>query len=108
MPNLNAKNNIATLIHLIVLQMFAEKNVKHTSLSCVNLCICAYPNTVLFGVTYTRPVQTIKKQNRRCANTGFSKSEVLLKSYTVELQWLEHLWDHENMFEAGVVRDNEG
>ena len=22
----------------------------------------------------------------------------------VELQWLEHLWDHENMFEAGVVR----
>ena len=23
--------------------------------------------------------------------------------YTVELQWLEHPWDHENMFEAGVV-----
>ena len=23
---------------------------------------------------------------------------------TVELQWLEHLWDHENMFETGVVR----
>ena len=27
--------------------------------------------------------------------------------YTVELQWLEHLWDHENMFEKGVVRANE-
>ena len=26
---------------------------------------------------------------------------------TVELQWLEHLWDHENMFETGVVRANE-
>ena len=26
---------------------------------------------------------------------------------TVELQWLEHLWDHENMFEKGVVRANE-
>ena len=26
---------------------------------------------------------------------------------TVELQWLEHLWDHENMFESGVVRANE-
>ena len=22
---------------------------------------------------------------------------------TVELQWLEHLWDHGNMFEVGVV-----
>ena len=27
---------------------------------------------------------------------------------TVELQWLEHLWDHENYFETGVVRANEG
>ena len=26
---------------------------------------------------------------------------------TVELQWLEHLWNHENMFETGVVRANE-
>ena len=23
---------------------------------------------------------------------------------TVELQWLEHLWDYENLFEARVVR----
>ena len=23
---------------------------------------------------------------------------------TVELQWLEHIWDHGNMFETGVVR----
>ena len=26
-------------------------------------------------------------------------------SYTEELQWLESLWNHENMFETGVVRD---
>ena len=26
---------------------------------------------------------------------------------TVELQWLEHLWNHENMFKTGVVRANE-
>ena len=26
---------------------------------------------------------------------------------TVELQWLEHLWDYENVFEIGVVRANE-
>ena len=24
-----------------------------------------------------------------------------------ELQWLEHLWNHENMFEVGVVRADE-
>ena len=27
---------------------------------------------------------------------------------TVELQWLEHPRDYENMFETGVVRANEG
>ena len=27
--------------------------------------------------------------------------------YTVELKWLEHLWNHENVFETGVVRANE-
>ena len=26
---------------------------------------------------------------------------------TVDVQWLEHLWNHENMFETGVVRVNE-
>ena len=28
--------------------------------------------------------------------------------YTVELQWLKHLRDHENQFETGVVRTNDG
>ena len=26
---------------------------------------------------------------------------------TVKLQWLEHLWNHENMSETGIVRANE-
>ena len=30
-----------------------------------------------------------------------------LEGNTVELQWLQHLWDHGNMFETGVVRANE-
>ena len=29
------------------------------------------------------------------------------KAVTVELQLLKHLWNHENMFETGVVRANE-
>ena len=29
------------------------------------------------------------------------------EGHTVELQWLEHLWDNENLFETGVVRANE-
>ena len=32
---------------------------------------------------------------------------VLYVSTTVELQWLEHVWNHENIFETGVVRGNE-
>ena len=28
--------------------------------------------------------------------------------HTVELQWLEHLRDYENLFETGVVRATEG
>ena len=28
--------------------------------------------------------------------------------YTVELQWLEHLWDRENLFEAWVIRATAG
>ena len=27
--------------------------------------------------------------------------------YTVELQWPEHLWNHVNMFETGVVQADE-
>ena len=30
-----------------------------------------------------------------------------LADVTVELQCLEHLWNHENMFKIGVVRANE-
>ena len=26
----------------------------------------------------------------------------LVLIYTVEIQWLEHLWSHENMFETGL------
>ena len=26
---------------------------------------------------------------------------------TVELQWLEHIWNHVNMFETGVFRASE-
>ena len=30
-----------------------------------------------------------------------------LDANTVELQWLEHLCNHENVFDTGVVRANE-
>ena len=35
------------------------------------------------------------------------KDAGVFKGNTVELQWFEHLWNHENMFETGVVRANE-
>ena len=47
----------------------------------------------------------------------WGKEEIMIKSRynrllnvitTVDLHWFEHLRDHENMFEARVVRANEG
>ena len=32
---------------------------------------------------------------------------MICRHNTVELQWLGHLWNYENMFETGVVRANE-
>ena len=41
----------------------------------------------------------------------FFKSSILVQvqscSVTVELQWLEHLWNRENIFETGIVRASE-
>ena len=34
-------------------------------------------------------------------------SMCLLGYGTSKIQWLEHLWNHEKMFETGVVRANE-
>ena len=33
--------------------------------------------------------------------------QFLKQETTVELHWLEHLWNHEIVFETGVVRANE-
>ena len=41
-------------------------------------------------------------------NSMVFKDYLVTLGYTVELQWLEHLWDYENLFETGVVRANEG
>ena len=35
-------------------------------------------------------------------------SYVFMKTYTVELQWLEYLWDHGNLFEIWIVLATEG
>ena len=35
------------------------------------------------------------------------RSVCVSKLFTVEFQWLQHLWNHENMFETGIVWANE-
>ena len=46
-------------------------------------------------------------------NSSISMSVIVLepvflsKVITAELQWLEHLWIHEKMFEIGVVQAND-
>ena len=48
----------------------------------------------------------IEESTLRYQCQGWVATEILYGD-TVELQWLEHLWNHENMFERGVVRANE-
>ena len=53
----------------------------------------------------------LRKTNTRQSsyNTRLCKYDYLeLRIYTVERQWLEHLWDHGNLFETWVVRATEG
>ena len=38
----------------------------------------------------------------------FTVYKACVSRNTVELQWLEHLWDYENMFVTGVVRAIQG
>ena len=53
-----------------------------------------------------RPDMTIDGYRGRKTTTQQQQQQQQIKC-TVELQWLEHLWDYENMFETAVVRANE-
>ena len=41
-------------------------------------------------------------------NSDFKISRWLYYKYKVELQWLEYLWNHENMFETELKNVNHG
>ena len=62
---------------------------------------------------FTQGAKLFKKSERR----GFGPPSVVQSTMgsnsprpktTVELPWLEHLWDHGNLFEIWVVRATEG
>ena len=50
------------------------------------------------------PAVLIKFAHAHIADVSINQSYTY---HTVKLQWLEHLWNHENMFETGLVRANE-
>ena len=56
------------------------------------------------GVVHKR-FWTLSKWAKNHPNNSFPHLLQLQQAnaHTVELQWLEHLWNHENMFETGVV-----
>ena len=69
----------------------------------------------MFHIGFTKDTVhgTIADYTCRCMIIVQSKSCILgicvynkifiVHIYTVELQWLKHLWNHEIMFETGVV-----
>ena len=64
---------------------------------------------------YTNEIKFKPKKIFRCQKIYFEISQFKINGVkmkleigdTVELQWLEYLWSHENMFETGVVQANE-
>ena len=65
--------------------------------------------------SFYKQTNSVKMFLVACANSNRSNMHLISKLSinlnimicTVELQWLEHLWNDENMFETGVVRVNE-
>ena len=57
-------------------------------------------------------MRKFKKYYWQCTNSKDRFASAFVQSdqsflFTVELQWPEHLWNHENMFETGEVQANE-
>ena len=74
---------------LITIALFVSIELLYTS-------ICRLPSNRANGVTGFEDIPILY-----IASFGYG---FLIQK---KLQWLEHLWDHENMFETGVVRANE-
>ena len=79
-----------------IIHYFSAQIVPHIK-SIFVICV----NSPAFSVIFVTPIlmHTIRGYSIRRQNDD--------KQITVELQWLEHLWDHGKLFEPWVVRANE-
>ena len=75
----------------------------HTALVQYMLGNCGFQTDIPDSCGTTPLMDALRVQNIEIARMLISKHKV----NTVELQWLKHLWNHENMFETGLVRANE-
>ena len=79
------------------------------------MCVCEEKNIIKVDIYTFRESNTTNFPSLPFSVDG-GRGDPLLKELkrkdfapiTVELQWLEHLWDYENSFETGVVRAIEG
>ena len=69
----------------------------------LNLFQTGYP---FWGHQQTVQTPIRRRNTRRLINLICLLTEKSMQN-TVELQWLEHIWNNENMFETGIARDNE-
>ena len=74
----------------------------HTELVQYMLDNCGYKTDIPDSCGTTPLMDALRVQNIEIARMLISKHKV----NTVELQELKHLWNHENMFETGLVRAN--
>ena len=93
-----------TILHSIVLILtayFLVNAFSHISHPNANVGYdivgsCTF-DTVLYNSTNFQGEQLIS------IRVEHKKHVISREANTVELQWLEHLWDHENKFQTGVV-----
>ena len=71
-------------------------------------CVLRYPCIQLLGALMVLCfINQCLNYKQHYTNVHNNSTVTVRTKDIVELQWLEHLWDHENMFETGVVRANE-
>ena len=93
---------VSSLKPRLYYDIILHKGYRYTSIFVAPLCSGSNFVTFCFLPYKTGLVAVV-----RCCLVDFISGHPTYLGNTVELQWLEHLWDYENKFETGIVRAND-
>ena len=99
--------------------LFDMKMLSNLTPFITGVIIFNFKTRILQSAVYRLSVRCLNSAGTWCINERRPMSNVILTCAcweggastiyrnTVELQWLEHLWNYEYLFETGIVRANE-